>query len=203
MPIVQFALWAATGGVPDHTVAAPTDRGSGYVLVAPGPIAAPVGQAFDVVKPGFHWKVGGGYRSPPMRGLRVTLGGVLEHVPLNEPLYPPLREDHDIRMDLVRALAEIRLGGGTGRTFGYALLQGGYVALAYDFGTELGGETRGATHGISVGGGTGVQWVFWRGLFGGIEVGVDLPMWFDLSLPIAYVDVGILVGWNFGTRGRV
>jgi hypothetical protein len=204
--VVLFALVPGTSAAADRF-----DQG-GYVYLAPGLIAVPVGDddIEDIVNVSYQWGFGGGYMFSPGRHFRIAIGGAFEHAPANlenDSISGPfVRADVDAH--LFRLVPELRIGGGTDRFFGYGLVSPGLALVHWRWrGMALGFESsdEDTDAGFNLGLRAGAQGLVWRGLmiggeFGGslafISNGGDDNITTD-DYGVHTIDVRLMVGWYF------
>lgn len=180
----------------DGEAAAPGLWPGFYLYGSPGLVSVPLGGPADVRGTAYQWGLGVGYLWRPgarRRGF-VALGAGLEHAVFRYENAP----DETARAHDLRVLAELRVGGGSGRLVGYGMLTPG---LGLGFGSD-----DGTAPGFAIGLGAGLWGLVWRGLFLGAEAGID-PVFYATSTsphdgPVVGLDVRALIGWHFGWRGR-
>jgi hypothetical protein len=179
-------------------------RGAGihqgaYIYGAPALIQIPLeDDDYADLDPTWGWGFGAGYLWTPTRYFKVGLGGTFEHTIYN---WDDIDED-DVHGNMLRMGAELRIGGGGRRVWGYAMVGPGLALSLVDF--ENGPDDTDAGFDLQVG--AGIQGAVWRSLFLGGEIDADLnwfpeqddpPFAVDNDYVIHQMWIKFLVGWYF------
>lgn len=222
--LVGVAAIAASAGMGSSTARAADETASpaqsrAYVQLSPGLIAVPMGDddledAFGV---SYQWGLGAGGVfgiGGPGRNLALTVGFNFEHLVLapDGGLEDFCDTDTiDCSYHNFRVAPEVRFGGGTERLFAYGTLSPGLGILYGQIEAEQGPfriEEDDSDLGFDFGFGGGVQYVVWRGLSVGGEVGFNFGIYpgddEDTDAPVEDADYGLytfelkaVVGWWF------
>jgi hypothetical protein len=101
----------------------------GYIYGAPAIVQFPIedDDYFDL-DPTWGWGIGGGYLWTPARYFKIGVGGFFEHTIYN---FDDIDED-DVLGNMLRLGAELRIGGGTNKVWGYGLLGPGLALSILD-----------------------------------------------------------------------
>ena len=200
-----------------------------YVYLAPGLLQVPLGtrDETDTRKPSYVWGVGAGALWRRRRAA-VAFGLGLFHSPVAVKTSPPTTsgpgasrcDDQDAggdyeceRVNDLRLLPELRVGGGTERLIGFARLAPG-LALGTSKITGLVMTPQGlvpdtqrfTTPGFALDVGAGLWGRVWRGLFLGAEVDLSLSIYgrvagsFHDDTDVAALSVRAVAGWQFRWR---
>jgi outer membrane protein OmpA-like peptidoglycan-associated protein len=195
---------ARTERVSEPVSVADASAGSGaYIYGSPGLLSVTLGSRDEVLARGasYRWGVGAGYLWRRDK-LAIGLGLGLSHVPVNVDTRSDrcdgigCQSAHDLLLDL-----ELRIGGGSPKLIGYALLAPG---LALGISRTDGG--RFVTPGFGLDFGGGLWGRVWRGLFVGGEVVITPSIYasdpdsFHSSSTVAGLGVRAMLGWQFGWR---
>lgn len=179
-------------------------RGAGihrgvYLYGAPGVVQIPLEvHRYADLDPTWGWGLGVGYLWTPSRYFKIGLGGTFEHT-----IYNWEHVDRDaVHGNMLKMDAELRIGGGGRRVWGYGLVAPGLSLSLVD--VDDGPDDTDAGFNLHVGG--GVQGAVWRSLFLGGEIVGDLN-WFpaqdDTPLGVAsdyrihQLWLKFMIGWYF------
>jgi hypothetical protein len=198
--------------IPDTAEAAPRRaRGGegihqgGYIYGAPAVIQFPMHDEDDGpdVEPTWGWGIGGGYLWTPGGVFKIAFGGSFEHT-----IYNWDNVDYDdLQGNMLRLAAELRIGGGTNKVWGYGLIGPGLAIQVVHSDFMVGPWGYEDTHsdaGFDLTLGGGVQGAVWRSLFLGGELDFDLNFFGDHGPPEAHDDfvyhqawIKFIIGWYF------
>ena len=181
---VLAGVWSATALAAEPTTA-PADS-KAYVYVSPGLIHVPFGDddVEDNVGVGYQWGLGAGgvfELGPASAHTALTVGFSFEHAPiaLDDDLERNCEivfDDCDFSLHNFRLAPEVRFGGGTERLFAYGTVTPGLGILTARSKASRGPfsvEDDDTDVGFDLGFGGGVQYVVWRGLSVGGELGFN------------------------------
>lgn len=164
----------------------PSFAGSlGYVYLSPAMFAIPAGDddADALIDISYQWGFGGGAIFGVGKMINIGLGLGLEHAPLSlDGTFCNLvagvgRGDCTARGHALRILPEFRLGAGRKRVMGYGYLSPGLAIVRSRLRADTSGfafDQRDTDVGFNLGFGGGVQYLVWRRLAIGGELGFDL-----------------------------
>ncbi len=201
-----------------------------YVYGSPGFLQIPIGNLDETAsrRPSYRWGLGAGALWRRER-LAVAFGMGLSHSPIPVKTSAPTSTsagrsrcddpgtggDYECkRVDDLQLTAELRIGGGSRRVIGYALLAPG-LAIGTSKITGLvqtaGGLTpqtqRFVTPGFALDLGAGLWGRVWRGLFLGAEALFDFGIYrngdaagFHEGTRVTSFALRALIGWQFGWR---
>lgn len=199
MLVVSLAILLAS-----REASAARRRGAGihrgvYLYGAPGVVQIPLeDDNYADLDPTWGWGFGVGYLWTPTRYFKISLGGAFEHTIYN---WDDLDRDN-VDGNMLRMNAELRIGGGGRRVWGYGLAAPGMSLSLVD--VENGGDDTDAGFGMTVG--AGIQGAVWRSLFLGGEIAGNLnwfpdqddsPFGLDRDYRIHQLWVKFMVGWYF------
>ncbi len=174
-PIIAAVVVSLAALLTATEASAARRRGAGihrgvYLYGAPGVVQIPlVDEDYADLDATWGWGFGVGYLWTPTRHFKLSLGGAFEHTIYN---WDDIDTD-DVHGNMLRMNAELRIGGGGRRVWGYGLAAPGMSLSLVDL--ENGRDDTDAGFGMSVG--AGIQGAVWRSLFLGGEVAGNLN-WF-------------------------
>jgi hypothetical protein len=182
----------------------------GYVYGAPVFFAAPLGDddVKDLVSFSYQWGlgVGGFWALGPKHNVGIAAGFAFEHSPatLDDDLGDACDfADAKCQIHVFRLMPEVRVGGVLNRLYAYGVLAPG-LGLVYAKYEGIFADDEDTDAGFNLGLGGGVQYMVWRQLFVGGELGFDLGFYTNDEVDVgddtyaAYtLDLKGVVGWYF------
>jgi len=193
LAVIGTWLWLGTGEARAQApseAAAPSQEPSfagriAFVYLSPGLFTIPVGNdvADELLDMSYQWGLGGGAFLPVGKVINVGIGLGLEHAPFStDGEYCGLVAgvgvgDCTARANMLRILPEFRLGAGRKRVFGYGFLAPGLAISTGRVRSDTSGfeaDVRDTDLGFVLGFGGGAQYMVWRQLSLGGELGFDL-----------------------------
>lgn len=185
--LCTFGTAPLAGAAPDPVDRSePSFAGSvGYVYLSPAMFAIPAGDdaADALIDISYQWGLGGGAVFGVGKRINLGLGLGLEHSPLSldggfcNLVAGVGRGDCTARGHALRILPEFRLGAGRKRVMGYGFLSPGLAIMRGRLRADTSGfviDQRDTDVGFVLGFGGGVQYLVWRRLAIGGELGFDL-----------------------------
>ena len=201
-----FAAEAEAAGPKAESI----DDQRAYVYLSPAFFAVPLADddVTDIVDLSYQWGlgVGGIWALGPKDRFGLSVGFAFEHNPAT------LDDDFENGCDLVntdcsihvfRLLPEVRLGGIVNRFFGYGMISPG-LGLVYAHYDAPFADDEDTDAGFNLGVGAGGQFMVWRQLYIGGELGFDLGFYTNDEDDFGNddyqahtLDFKALVGWYF------
>ncbi len=164
----------------------------GYVSLSPAGLSAPIagdGDPTAVYDPGYRLSLGGGYMLP-IGPVLLGLGGAFEFTPMNFD-----GPSGGLKHNIVRLLPDLRVGGTIleKKLFIYGRLAPGLAISSF----KIAGTTN-TDPGFAMVLAAGAQYMVWKGLYVGSELGPALQfIRGDADADLHALDWSVFAGWNF------